>query len=156
MNKLIKYSIVLLLLVFKVNAYSQEIQSIELLYVVNGKEKKIKSDSKILFIQNEDTIVSDICCNKVYLPSLDPYKNVDISFCFGKKELFFASIPAKKLLINQKIIWELGYFKKFGEREKEEFYQVKDFSKLKELYYWKFSPQEFGDGTITLVTIPKS
>jgi len=156
MNNLIIYSIPLLLLVFKINTYSQEVQSIELKYVVNGKGRKIKSNSKILFIQNGDTIVSKVCCNKIHLPILDSNKNVDISFNFGKKELFFASIPAKKLLLDQKVIWELGYYKKFGDREKEEFYQVKDFSKLKELYYWKFRPQEYGDGTITLVTVPKS
>lgn len=156
MNKLIIFSIPLLLLVFKINAYSQEAQSIELKYVVNGKEKKIKSNSKILFIQNGDTIESKICCSKVHLPTLDSNNNVDISFNFGKNELFFASISAKKLLLDQKVIWEFGYYKKFGNREKEEFYQVKDFSKLKELYYWKFSPQELGDGTITIVTVPKN
>ncbi len=156
MNKLIKYYIALLLLVFQVSALSQEVKNIELTYVVNGKEREIKSNSKVFFIQNCDTIVSGICCNKLNIPSLDPTKNVDILFYFGEKELFFASIPVKKLLINQKIIWELGFFKKFGDKEKEEFYQVKDFSKLEELYYWKFSPQEYGDGTITLVTVPKN
>lgn len=156
MNKLIIFSILLLLFVFRVNVYSQEVQSIELMYVVNGKTKKIKSNSEILFIQNGDTIASKICCNKIHLPVLDSNNNVDISFNLGKKELFFASISVKKLLLDQKVIWELGYYKKFGNEEKEEFYQIDDFSKIKELYYWKFKPQEFGDGTITLVTVPKS
>jgi hypothetical protein len=142
--------------VFNTNVYSQKAQSVELKYVVNGKVKKIKSNSKILFIQNGDTIASKVCCNKVHLPILDSNKNVDISFNFGKRELFFASISAKKLLLDQKVIWELGYYKKFGNEEKEEFYQVDDFSKIKELYYWKFRPQESGDGTITIVTVPKS
>ena len=156
MNKLILFSITLLLLAFEVSIYSQGVQSIELKYVVNGKTKKIKSNSKILFIQNGDTIVLKGCCNKLHLPILDSNKNIDILFSFGKRELFFASISAKKLLLDQKVIWELGYYKKFSNDEKEEFYQVDDFSKIKELYYWKFKPQESGDGTIIIVTVPKS
>lgn len=156
MNKLIIFSIPLLLLVFNINVYSQKAQSVELKYVVNGKVKKIKSNSKIIFVQNGDTIESNICCNKVQLPILDSINSVDISFILGKNELFFASIPAKKLLLEQKVIWELGYCKKFGDREKEEFYQVDDFTKIKELYYWEFRPQEYGDGTITIVTVPKN
>ena len=156
MNKLIVFSILLSLLVFKVNVYSQEVQNIELKYVVNGKTKKIKSNSKIFFIQNGDTIASEICCDKIHLPVLDSNNNVDVLFNLGRKELFFASISAKKLLLDQKVIWELGYYKKFGNEEKEEFYHIDDFSKIKELYYWKFKPQEFGDGTITIVSVPKS
>lgn len=156
MNKLIRFSITLLLLVFNINVYSQKVQDVEIKYEVNGKEKKIKSNSVIIFIQNGDTIVSNICCNKVHLPTFDPINNVDISFNFGKNELFFASIAAKKLMFNQKVIWKIGYYKKFGDEEKEEFYQVDDFTKIKELYYWEFRPQEYGDGTITIVTVPKS
>jgi hypothetical protein len=156
MNKLVIFIIPLLLLVFKGNMYSQGAQSIELKYKVNGKEKKIKSNSKILFIQNGDTIVSKVCCNKINLPILDSNKNVDISFNFGKRELFFTSISANKFLLDQKVIWELGFYKKFSNKEKEEFYQVDDFSKIKVLYYWKFIPQEYGDGTITIVTVTKN
>jgi len=155
MNKLIIFSIPLLLLVFRMSAYSQEAKNIEIKYVVNGKVKKIKNNGKILFIQNGDTIESKICCSKIDLPNIDSNNNVDISFNFGKNELFFASISVKKLLLDQKVIWELGYYKKFGDKEKEEFYQIDDFSKIKEFYYWEFKPQEFGDGTITIVTVPK-
>ena len=155
MNKLIIFSIPLLLLMFKMSAYSQEAQNIEMKYVVNGKVKKIKNNSKILFIQNGDTIESKICCSKIHLPNIDSNSVVDVLFLFGKNELFFATISTKKLLLNQKVIWELGYYKKFGDKEKEEFYQINDFSQIKELYFWKFKPQEFGDGTITLVTVPK-
>lgn len=87
--------------------------------------------------------------------SIPTDKSVDILFVFGKKELLFAAVSIKKLLMNQRVIWELGYYKRFNSRTKEEFYQIKDFSNIKELYYWKFRPQEFGDGTITLVTVPK-
>ncbi|NOY49662.1 MAG: hypothetical protein GXO88_03730 [Chlorobi bacterium] len=156
MNKLIILSIPLLLLMFKMSAYSQEAQNIEVKFVVNGKVKKIKNNSKILFIQNGDTIESKICCSKIDLPNIDSNSVINVLFLFGKNELFFAAISTKKLLLNQKVIWELGYYRKFGDKEKEEFYQVNDFSQIKELYYWKFKPQEHGDGTITLVTVPKN
>lgn len=154
MNKLI-FFIPLLLLVLNTNVHSQKAQSVELKYVVNGKEKKIKSNSKILFIQNGDTIASKVCCSKVQLPNIDSNSVVDVLFLFGKKELVFASISSKKLLMDQEVVWKLGYYKRFNEKDKEEFYVVEDFSKIKELYYWEFEPQEFGDGTITLVTVPK-
>lgn len=154
MNKLI-FFIPLLLLVLNTNVYSQKAQSVELKYVVNGKEKKIKGNNKILFIQNGDTIASKVCCSKVQLPNIDSNSVVDVLFLFGKKELVFASISSKKLLMDQEVVWKLGYYKRFNEKDKEEFYVVEDFSKIKELYYWEFEPQEFGDGTITLVTVPK-
>lgn len=155
MNKLIIFSIFLLLLIFNMSAFSQKTQNIQLKYVVNGKVKKIKNSNKILFIQHGDSIESSICCSKINLPSIDSNSMIDVLFLFGKDELFFSSISAKKLLLNQKVIWELGFYKKFGDKEREEFYQINDFSQIKELYYWKFKPQKFGDGTITLVTIPK-
>ncbi len=155
MNKLIFFSIPLLLLVLNTNVYSQKAKSVELKFVVNGKEKKIKSSSKILFIQNGDTIASKVCCSKVHLPNIDSNSVVDVLFLFGKKELVFASISSKKLLMDQEVVWKLGYYKRFNKKDKEEFYVVEDFSKIKELYYWEFEPQEFGDGTITLVTVPK-
>lgn len=153
MNKLIIFSISLLMLM--ASTYSQESRCIDINYVVNGKVKKMKNNSKILFIQNGDTIESKICCGKIHLPNIDSNSVADVLFLFGKNELFFAAISTKKLLLNQKVIWELGYYKRFGDKEKVEFYQINDFSQIKELYYWKFKPQEFGDGTITLVTVPK-
>ncbi|MDY0078513.1 MAG: hypothetical protein RBR87_14695 [Bacteroidales bacterium] len=153
MNKLIIFSISLLMLM--VSAYSQESRYIDINYVVNGKVKKMKNNSKILFIQNGDTIESKICCGKIHLPNIDSNCVADVLFLIGKNELFFATISTKKLLLNQKVIWELGYYRRFGDKEKVEFYQINDFSQIKELYYWKFKPQEFGDGTITLVTVPK-
>ena len=155
MNRLIIFSIPLLLLMFKMSAYSQEAQNIEMKYVVNGKVKKIKNNSKILFIQNGDTIESKICCSKIFLPNIDSNNSVDVLFLFGKNELFFASISAKKLLMDQEVVWKLGYYKRFNDKDKEEFYVVEDFSKIKEFYYWEFEPQEFGDATITLVTVPE-
>jgi len=156
MNKLVIFSIPLLLLMSKISAYSQEVQSIDVKYVVNGKFKKIKNNSRILFIQNGDTLESKICCNKIYLPkNIDSNSVVDVLFLFGKNELFFASISAKKLFMDQEVVWKLCYYKRFSDKDKEEFYVVEDFSKIKELYYWEFEPQEFGDGTITLVTVPK-
>ena len=142
MNKLLIFSIPLLLFMFKTSAYSQEAQSIEVKYMVNGKVKKIKNNSKVLFIQNGDTIESKICCSKVQLPGIDSNSVVDILFLFGKKELFFASISPKKLLIDQEVVWKLGYYKRFSDETKEEFYVVDDFSKVKELYYWEFEHLE--------------
>jgi hypothetical protein len=157
MNKLIIISVSLFLLLFNVSAFSQESRSIEINYAVNGRVKKIKDLSKIIFTQSVDTFESRICSNKVCIPTgIDSTSIADVLFIFGGKELFFASVSIKKLLLDQEVIWELGYYNKFNNKTKDEFYQVKDFSKIQELYYWKFRPQEFGDGTITLVTIPKN
>ena len=156
MNKILTYCILLLLLTYSISVFSQAAQNIELEYVVNGKAKKIKNNSKVIFTQDGISSESKVCCNKVLIPKgIVKDKSVDILFVFGKKELFFAAVSTKKLLMDQRVIWELGYYRRFNSKTKEEFYQVKDFSKVKELYYWKFRPQEFGDGTIILVTVPK-
>lgn len=155
MNKLLMQIILLLLFVIQMGAYSQKLQNIDLKYLVNGKYKKIRDDSKVLFIQKGDTIESRIREDKIYTSSIDPGSVVDVLFFIGKKELFFVSISTDKLSINQETVWELGYYDNFPDEVKKEFYQIEDFSQIAELYYWKFQPQEFGDGTVILVTVPK-
>jgi hypothetical protein len=157
MNNLKTFCIPILLILFSYVSYAQGEGGIELNYIVDGKVKRIKSNSKVVMTQDGNSFELKLCCNKIFLPlGFDKDKSVDILFVINKKELFFASISSKKLLNDQKVIWELGYYKRINEKAKEEFYLVEDFSKLKELYYWKFRPQEFGDGTIILVTIPKN
>ncbi len=153
MNKLLILSFSLIC--FCLSANSQKLKDIDVEFRLNGKEKKIKKSYKVLFIQNNDTIYSSLCGNKMSLPKLDTKSDVDVLFKFGNIELFFSSISSKKLIPDQKFVWELGYYKKLRDKDKEEFYQVKDFSSIKELYCWKFKPQERGDGTIILVTVPK-
>ncbi len=149
-----KYLLILTLF-FLINSFTKDTNTILTEYYHNGKIKRIKSGSKILFIQSGDSVLVNVYQGKVILPALDTINDVNVIFCFNEKKLSFNSIHPLKLINRQNIKWELNFYNKFDKKSKQIFYRIKDFSKIKTIYYWKFEPIEFGDGTAITVTILK-